>query len=75
MTKANTEKGQAFLNANKAKAGVKTTASGLQYEVAQDTLDTFVNELGAPKETVPKLKVKSPSTLPQTLTIIEVERS
>ena len=54
---------------------VHYAASGLQYEVAQDTLDTFVNELGAPKETVPKLKVKSPSTLPQTLTIIEVERS
>ena len=31
--KANREKGDAFLAANKSKAGVKTTASGLQYEV------------------------------------------
>ena len=31
--KANAEKGQKFLDENKAKPGVKTTASGLQYEV------------------------------------------
>ena len=48
---------------------------GLQYEVPQDTLDTFVSELGAPKETVPKLKAKSVTTLPPVLTVIEVERS
>lgn len=31
--KVNAEKGQAFLNENKAKEGVQTTASGLQYSV------------------------------------------
>lgn len=31
--KANREKGEKFLADNKAKAGIKTTASGLQYEV------------------------------------------
>jgi FKBP-type peptidyl-prolyl cis-trans isomerase len=31
--KANREKGNAFLSENKKKSGVKTTASGLQYEV------------------------------------------
>jgi FKBP-type peptidyl-prolyl cis-trans isomerase FkpA/FKBP-type peptidyl-prolyl cis-trans isomerase FklB len=34
--KANREKGDAFLAENKKKPGVKTTASGLQYEVIQE---------------------------------------
>ena len=54
---------------------VHYAGAGLAYEVPQDTLETFVGELGAPKETVPKLKVKSVSALPQALTVIEVERS
>ncbi len=54
---------------------VHYAGSGLAYEVPQDSLDTFVGELGAPKETVPKLKVKSSSALPAALTIMEVERS
>lgn len=33
QAKENTEKGQAFLNENKAKEGIQTTASGLQYSV------------------------------------------
>jgi FKBP-type peptidyl-prolyl cis-trans isomerase len=33
LGKANQEKGEKFLATNKAKAGVKTTASGIQYEV------------------------------------------
>lgn len=49
--------------------------SGLQYEVPQDTIDTFVSELGAPVEKVSKLKVKSAASLPETLTVFEVERS
>lgn len=47
----------------------------LKYEVPQDTLDTFVKELGAPVEPVAKYKVKGISTLPLTLTVIEVTRS
>lgn len=48
---------------------------GLKYEVPQDTLDTFVKELGAPVETMAKYKVKSAATLPLTLTIVELTRS
>lgn len=47
----------------------------LKYEVAQDSLETFVKELGAPVETVAKYKVKSNSALPLTMTVIEVTRS
>lgn len=47
----------------------------LKYEVPQDELSTFVNELGAPVETVPKYKVKSSSVIPQVLTVVEVTRS
>jgi len=47
----------------------------LKYEVPQDELATFIGELGAPVETVPKYKVKSMATLPPTLTLIEVTRS
>jgi L-ascorbate metabolism protein UlaG (beta-lactamase superfamily) len=48
---------------------------GLKYEVPQDTLETFVKELGAPVETTAKYKVKSAATLPLTLTVIELTRS
>jgi hypothetical protein len=48
---------------------------GLKYEVPQDTLETFVKELGAPVETMAKYKVKSAATLPLTLTIVELTRS
>jgi L-ascorbate metabolism protein UlaG (beta-lactamase superfamily) len=47
----------------------------LTYEVPQDTLETFVKELGAPVETVAKYKVKAPSAIPATLTIVELTRS
>lgn len=49
--------------------------SALKYEVPQDTLETFVKELGAPVETVAKYKVKAISALPLTLTIVEITRS
>jgi len=49
--------------------------TGLRYEVPQDVLETFIKELGAPHETVPKYKVKSAATIPQTLTLVEVTRS
>ena len=47
----------------------------LKYEVPQDTLETFVKELGGPVETTNKYKVKSLLNLPSTLTIVEVTRS
>ncbi len=50
--------------------------SALTYEVPQDTLETFTKELAAPVETVgSKYKVKSTSTIPQVLTVVEVTRS
>lgn len=47
----------------------------VKYEVPQDTLETFVKELGVPVETVSKYKIKAASSLPQVLTIVEVTRS
>lgn len=47
----------------------------IKYEVPQDTLDTFVKELGAPVEATAKYKVKSASALPPVLTVVEVTRS
>lgn len=47
----------------------------LKYEMPQDTLETFVKELGAPVETVAKYKVKGASALPLVLTVVEVTRS
>lgn len=47
----------------------------VKYEVPQDVLETFVKELGVPVETVSKYKVKAASSLPATLTLIEITRS
>jgi L-ascorbate metabolism protein UlaG (beta-lactamase superfamily) len=49
--------------------------SALTYEVPQDVLETFVKDLGAPVETISKYKIKSPSAIPATLTVIEITRS
>ena len=49
--------------------------SALKYEVPQENLETFVKELAAPVETIGKYKVKSASTLPPVMTIIELTRS
>ena len=48
---------------------------GLKYEVPQDALNTFVSELGAPVETVPKYKLKAMSAIAPILTIVEITRS
>jgi L-ascorbate metabolism protein UlaG (beta-lactamase superfamily) len=48
---------------------------GLKYEVPQDTLATFVKEIGAPVEITAKYKVKSAAVLPVVLTIVEITRS
>lgn len=48
----------------------------LQYEVPQDALETFTKELGAPvEEAGSKLKIKSSSAIPQTLTVVALTRS
>lgn len=47
----------------------------LTYEVAQDTLETFVKELGAPVEVVAKYKSKGIASVPATLTVVELTRS
>lgn len=49
--------------------------SALNYEVPQEQVDVFAKELAAPVEQVAKLKVKSATTLPQSLTIQAVARS
>ena len=50
--------------------------AALKYEVPQDTLETFTKELAAPVEdSGSKYKIKSPSSLPQVLTVITVARS
>jgi L-ascorbate metabolism protein UlaG (beta-lactamase superfamily) len=59
----------------KAVVPVHYAESSLTYEVPQDSLQDFVNELGVPVETVEKYKLKSAATLPATLTVIEVRRN
>ena len=49
--------------------------SALNYEVPQDSLETFTKELGAPVETVPKYKLKTAGNLPEVMTVVEVTRS
>lgn len=49
--------------------------SALSYEVPQDTLGTFVGELGAPVETMAKYKSKGVSSIPAILTVVELTRS
>ena len=47
----------------------------LKYEVPQESLEVFTQELGAPVETVAKFKLKSAAALPASLTVVEVTRS
>lgn len=47
----------------------------IKYEVPQDSATTFITELGAPHEALPKYKIKSASSIPQVLTIVEITRS
>ncbi len=49
--------------------------TSLHYEVPQDSLELFSKELGGELEQTTKYKVKNHSTLPATLTIIEVQRT
>lgn len=47
----------------------------LKYEVPQAEVDEFITALGAPVEEMPKLKLKSASALPATLTVYKLARS
>lgn len=47
---------------------------GLRYEVPQDSVETFIKELGAAVETAPRLKVKGVASLPQILTVYQLDR-
>lgn len=47
--------------------------SKLKYEVPQDSVDTFIKELAAPtEEKMVKYKIKSASSLPAVLTVVEL---
>ncbi len=59
----------------KAVIPVHYAGPGLVYEVPQDSLETFVHELGAPVEQTSKFKLKSAASLPPTVTVFEVSRS
>lgn len=59
----------------KAVLPIHYAGTGLSYEVPQEPLAPFVSELGAPVETVAKLKIKSSASLPPVLTVYEVTRS
>lgn len=59
----------------KAVVPVHYADPAVRYEVPQSELVTFISELSAPVETVSKLKLKSSSALPQTLTVFEITRS
>ena len=60
----------------KAVIPVHYADSALKYEVPQDTLETFTQELGAPVEDGgSKFKVKTAASIPQTLTTIVLNRS
>lgn len=49
--------------------------SALKYEVPQADLEEFVKQLSVPVEDMAKLKIKSSSTLPSTLTVYSLNRS
>lgn len=50
--------------------------NGINYEVPQDSLDKFINELAAPVDRVGgKYKIKAPAVLPATLTTVVIDRT
>jgi L-ascorbate metabolism protein UlaG (beta-lactamase superfamily) len=60
----------------KAVIPVHYADSALKYEVPQDNLEVFTQELAAPVEDVgAKYKVKASSSIPQVLTVIKIDRS
>jgi hypothetical protein len=49
--------------------------SALKYEVPQEPLDVFLKEMGVDHEVVGKYKIKQGSSLPATMTVVELSRS
>lgn len=49
--------------------------SGISYEVPQDSLQLFTDELGVSIETVEKYKLKSAAMLPPAMTVVEIKRA
>lgn len=45
----------------------------LKYDVAQDSVDRFISELGAPVEKMPKLKIKNSSSIPTSITVYNLD--
>lgn len=43
--------------------------AAVSYEVLQDSIETFTQELGTPVEAMPKVKMKTSSSLPATMTV------
>ena len=48
---------------------------GLNYEVPQEGLELFIKEMGVDVEKMLKYKVKAATSIPATMTIVELERS
>lgn len=48
---------------------------GLKYEMPQDEFDVFAKEMGCPVEETNKYKIKTPASLPETLTIVKINRT
>lgn len=51
---------------------VHYAAEDVSYEVPQDVSETFTSELGAAVESLPKVKMKNTSSLPQSLTVYQL---
>lgn len=49
--------------------------NGVSYEVSQDALKLFIDELGVDVESVEKYKLKSSAGLPPAMMIVEIKRS
>ncbi len=49
--------------------------SGVTYEVPQDDLKTFTDEMGVAIEAVDKYKLKSVTALPAAMTVVEIKRT
>ncbi len=55
---------------------VSYSDKAINYEVPQDDVELFIKELGAPiVEKVNKYKLKNANSLPDTLTVVQIERS
>ncbi len=48
--------------------------AGVAYEVAQDTLETFLNEFNAEREEADSYKIKNAASIPQVVTTIHLKR-